>query len=78
MLLSPLLQVPVYRYKAISVEGSRCEGSPFFTITEVNMADEFIPAFPDLLSADARWKDVQHVSFFQGGAFQIAQGDTVQ
>ena len=36
------------------------------------------PRIPKLLSADGGWKDMKHVSFFQVGATQIAQGDTVQ
>jgi hypothetical protein len=30
------------------------------------------------LSSDGGWEDVQHVSFSQGSALKIAQGDTVQ
>jgi len=34
-------------------------------------------AFPELSSADGGREDVQHVSFFQVSALQIAQGDAV-
>jgi hypothetical protein len=30
------------------------------------------------LPTDGRRKDVQHVSFFEGGALQIAQANTIQ
>jgi hypothetical protein len=35
-------------------------------------------AFLELLSADGGWEDVEHVSFLEGSALEIAQGDTVQ
>jgi hypothetical protein len=44
----------------------------------VNMVAGFVSAFPKLLATDGGRKDVQYVPLFEGGALDIAQGDTIQ